>query len=225
MNYLGKVIAIVWKDILTELRTKEMLSSMLVFSLMVVVIFNFVFEPGSLAVRETTAGILWVAFTFAGVLGLNRSFIYEVDRGCLQGLMLCPVDHSAIYLGKVVGNLIFMTVMEAITWPVFAVFFNLSLLNPLPKLIPVALLSTFGFAAVGTLFSAIAVNTKTREVMLPVLLFPVAVPVIIHAVESTRAIFEGKPWRVITDSFLTLGAFDVIFLVLAILTFEYIIQE
>ncbi|MDZ7262405.1 MAG: heme exporter protein CcmB [candidate division KSB1 bacterium] len=223
MSYLKKVLAIVWKDLISELRTKEMVSSMLVFSLMVVVIFNLVFEPGSEYTKEIIPGVLWVAFAFAGLLGLNRSFIYEVDKGCLQGLMLSPVDRSAIYLGKMLGNLIFMTIVEAITLPIFTLFYNVNLFV-LP-LIGIILLGTLGFTAVGTLFSAIAVRTRSREVMLPVLHFPVVVPVILSAVRATGKILEGHSWSVILPWLKLLIGFDLIFIILSVWTFEYVIEE
>jgi len=225
MNIFRHIAALLWKDVLLELRTKEMLSSMLIFALMVVIIFNFVFDPGSPFLRQATPGILWVAFTFAGVLGLNRSFVHEVDKGCLKGLMLCPVDRSAIYLGKVTGNVIFIALVEMITLPIVVVFFNLSVTGQLPLLIAVVFLGTLGFAAVGTLFSAIAANTRTREIMLPVLLFPITVPLLIAAVKSTGLILAGRPGSDITGWVKLLVAFDLIFLVVSVLTFDYVIEE
>jgi len=183
MSFLQKVLAIVQKDVAVELRTKEMLSSMFVFALLVIVIFNFAFELRIENVRQVAPGVLWVTFTFAGMLGLNRSFVLEKDKGCLEGLLLCPVDRSAIYFGKMLGNVIFMTMVEAIILPIFSVLFNVSLFHPVLLLIVV--LGTLGFAGVGTLFSAMAVHTRAREVMLPVLLFPVVVPAMIAAVKAT----------------------------------------
>ncbi|MFQ5875885.1 MAG: heme exporter protein CcmB, partial [Dehalococcoidia bacterium] len=154
-GFTKKVIAIVWKDIVAELRTKEIFSAMFIFALLVIVIFNFAFELKGIDMVTIAPGVLWVAFIFAGVLGLNRTFIMEKDRGCMEGLMLCPVDRSAIYLGKMVGSVIFMLAVEAVALPIFAVLFNV-LIAPL-RLLPVILLGTVGFAAVGTLLSAMAV--------------------------------------------------------------------
>lgn len=225
MRFLKKVMVIVWKDILSELRTKEMLSSMFIFALLVIVIFNFAFELRVENIQEIAPGVLWVAFTFAGVLDLNRSFTLEKDKGCLEGLLLCPVDRSAIYLAKVLGNAIFMFVVEAIALPIFAVLFNLSIFGSLPQLITIIILSTIGFAAVGTLFSAMSVNTKTREVMLPLLLFPIAVPVLIAAVKSTGKILDGSSFTEIASWLKLLVAFDIIFLVVSFLTFEFVVEE
>jgi heme exporter protein B len=223
VSFLHKVMTILWKDIVCELRSKEMFTSMFIFALIAVVIFNFAFDLRVESAENIAPGVLWVAITFAGVLGINRSLALEKDRGCLEGLMLCPVDRSAIYLGKMLGNVLFMLAMEAVALPVFSVLFNISLLNP--TLLAIVAFGTLGFAAVGTLFAAIAVNTRTREVMLPVLLFPVIVPLVISAVKATEGVLsggggmEGPPWISL------LAGFAVIFLVVSTLTFEYVLEE
>ncbi len=217
------MLTIVQKDLAVELRTKEMLSSMFVFALLVIVIFNFAFELRVENVREVAPGVLWVTFTFAGMLGLNRSFVLEKDRGCLEGLLLCPVDRSAIYFGKMLGNVIFMTMVEAIILPIFSVLFNLSLFHPV--LILIVVLGTVGFAVVGTLFSAMAVHTRAREVMLPVLLFPIVVPAMIAAVKATGGILGGQLFSEIAHWVRLLVAFDVIFLAISFMTFDYVVEE
>lgn len=223
MSFLRKVLVIVQKDVAVELRTKEMLSSMFVFALLVIVIFNFAFELRVQNVREVAPGVLWVTFTFAGMLGLSRSFVLEKDRGCLEGLLLCPVDRSAIYFGKMLGNVVFMTIVEAIILPIFSVLFNVSLFQPVLLLIVV--LGTLGFAGVGTLFSAMAVHTRSREVMLPVLLFPVVVPAMIAAVKATSGILDGLPVSDIAHWLRLLAVFDVIFLALSFMTFDFVVEE
>lgn len=224
LKFSKKVWAIVKKDVLAELRTKEMFSSMFVFALLVIVIFNFAFDPGMEYVIDVAPGILWVAFTFAGILGLNRSFVQEQENNCLQGMMLTPVDRGAIYLGKFMGNLLFMMLMELVALPLFVLFFNLSILPQLPAMILIMILSTIGFSAVGTLFSAMSVTTRTREVMLPILLFPVVVPVIIAAVKATGKILGGKGIDDIISWVNLLTGFDIIFLVVCFLTFEYVVE-
>jgi heme exporter protein B len=225
MSFLKQAAAIAWKDILAEARTKEMLSSVLVFCLLVIVIFNIAFDPGSQYLQEVIPGILWVAFTFAGTLGLNRSMFAEQENGCLQGLLLCPLDRSAIYVGKLVGNILFMLLVEVIVLPLMAVLYNVNLMPSLGALIIIIVLSTIGFAAVGTLLAAMTVNTGTREVLLPILLFPVVVPVIIAAVKSTARVLQGNPWSLIVPWIKLLVGFDIIFLVVSFLTFEYVIGE
>jgi len=223
MRFLRKVLVIVQKDVAVELRTKEMLSSMFVFSLLVIVIFSFAFELRVENVREVAPGVLWVTFIFAGMLGLSRSFVLEKDKGCLEGLLLCPVDRSAIYFGKMLGNVIFMTTVEAMILPIFSVLFNISLFQPILLLIVV--LGTLGFAGVGTLFSAMAVHTRAREVMLPVLLFPVVVPAMIAAVKATGGILDGQPVSEIAHWLRLLVVFDVVFFAISFMTFDYVVEE
>ena len=192
MAYLRKVFAVVAKDVAAELRTREMLSSMFVFSLLVILIFNFAFDLRAENQKTLAPGVLWVAIAFAGMLGLSRSFIIEKDRGSMEGLLLTPVDRSAIYLGKMLGNLLFIGIVEIIILPIFIVLFNLSAAH-LPLLVGVMILGTIGFAGVGTLFSAMAVHTRAREVLLPILLFPVVIPVMLASVKLTAAILDGVP--------------------------------
>lgn len=223
MKEIGdKVLAIVWKDILSEVRTREIATSLVAFALLVIVVVSFALEPGELT-SPVAAGILWVAFTFAGVLGLSRSFVMEKDKGCLQGLMLCPVDRSLIYLGKMLSIVVFMLVVEAIILPVFVILLDQPLFPP--QLAVIALLATIGFAAVGTLFSALAVNTRARDVMLPLLFLPVASPVIIAAIRSSGLALSGESWGAIASWLGIMAAFDVIFLVVSPLVFEFVIEE
>jgi heme exporter protein B len=224
MNYLRKILAIVWKDIIAELRTKEMFSAMFVFAVLVIVTFNFAFElRGVDRVREAAPGILWVAVTFAGVLGLNRAFVLEKDRGCLEGLLLAPVDHTAVYFGKMISTLLFMLVVEAFLLPVFTAFFGVNLLNL--RLVLIVVLGTFGFAGVGTLLSAMTAQTRAREVLLPILLLPVAAPVLIFAVKATAGALDGLPLSDIARWLEMLVAFDVIFPAVAFMAFDYVVKE
>jgi len=225
MTLYRKVAAILWKDLLSEFRTKEMIFSMLVFSLMVTVIFNFSFPPGSEFIDDALPGILWMTFVFASLLGMNRTFVYEVDKGCLQGLMLAPMSRSAIYISKLLVNFVFIMLVELTMLPFFSIFFHLDLLGIIWPLLLVVACSTLGFAIIGTLFAAITVNTRTREVMLPILHFPVAIPIIIGAVQATAALLQGQGWDAVWGWLRMIIAFDIIFLVVSLLTFEYIIEE
>ena len=191
---------------------------------MTVLIFNFAFDPTPAVVTLVVPGILWVAFTFAGMLGFNRSFILEKDKGSLDGLLLCPVTRDVIYLGKLMGTFLFMVVVVvALLLPVFAVIYNFSLF--IPELLLIAAMATLGFAAVGTLFSAVAVNTRSREILLPLLLLPVAVPVIIAAVEATAAILDGASLGELGRWWQLLLAFDVIFLIISAFLFGAVLEE
>ncbi len=218
-----KIIAIVWKDIISEIRSKEIGGSVLVFCLLVVVIFNFAFQSDEAAIGLVAPGILWVSFTFAGVLGLNHIFAAEKENSCLEGLMLCPVERHVIYWGKLIGSLIFMLVVEAIITPIFLALYNLPIL--LPGLALIIVLATLGFVSVGTLFSAMAANTRAREIMLPVLFLPIVIPVIIAAVKATGLILDGEPWGELWTWLQIIIAFDVIFLVISALVFEFVIEE
>ena len=216
---------IVWKDLMLEFRTKEILSSMFVFTLLVVIIFSFAFQGETADVKRLSSGILWVAFTFAGVLSLGRSFIFEKDEHCLEGLLASPLSRGSIYLGKMLANFIFMGIVEIVIFPIFAVFFDFDIFYFFGRLIPIFFLSTLGFASVGTIFSAVSVNTKTREVMLPILLFPVIVPVIISAVRCTATILDGGSFVEIASWLKLLIVFDIIFLVVSFLGFQFVVEE
>ncbi|MDP6043119.1 MAG: heme exporter protein CcmB, partial [Dehalococcoidales bacterium] len=191
MKFWHQVISITWKDTFSEIRTREVISSVLVFTLLVIVIFNFAFGANQETLRLVAPGILWVTFTFTGVLSLNRAFIPEKEQGCLEGLMACPISREAIYVGKMLASLLFMLIIEAIALPVFAFLFNLPILT-LP-MVTITILATIGFVAVGTLFSALAINTRAREMVLPILFLPVMVPVIISAVNASKMALSGKP--------------------------------
>lgn len=224
MNFLRKVAAVAWKDLQAEWRTREVFSAMFVFALLILIIFNFALELRAENARALVPGILWVAFTFAGMLGLNRSFIQEKDRGSLEGLLLCPVDRSAIYLGKMLANWALMALVAVFILPVSFVLFNLPF-GALPMIVVVTVLGTLGFAGVGTLFSAMAVNTRAREVMLPLLLFPMAVPLIIAAVKLTAGIMDGLAGAELARWWQLLVGFDAIFFTLSFITFDYVIEE
>ena len=225
MSYLRKILAIVWKDIVAELRTKEMFSAMFVFSVLVIVVFTFAFDlrVSGERVRQVAPGALWVAFTFAGILGLNRAFVAEKDRGCLEGLLLAPVDHTAIYFGKMISTVLFMLVVEALMLPVFTAFFGVNLFDL--RLVVVILLGTAGFASVGTILSAMTAQTRAREVLLPILLLPVAAPVLIAAVKATAGLLDGLTMAEISLWWQLLLAFAVLYPAIAFMTFDFIVKE
>lgn len=221
--YLRALGAIVWKDLAAELRSRELLSAMLVFALLVILIFNFALELDAKARANVTSGVLWVTFAFAGTLGLNRSMSQEKDRGCLDGLLLAPVDRSAIYFGKALGNLIFMMVVEIIVLPVYSALYNINLFHP--GLILVILLGSIGYVAVGTLLASMAVQTRTRDILLPILLFPVVIPVFIAAVKASSGFLQSIPMDEIVPWLNLLIVYDVVFTALAFMVFDYIVEE
>ena len=220
---LRATFAIVRKDLTAEVRSKELVSALLVFSLLVVLIFNFALELDKAARENVAAGVLWVTFPFAGTLGLNRAFAAEKDRGSFDGLLLAPVDRAAIYFGKLIGTLIFMLTVEAIVIPVFGILYNINLFRPL--LLLVVLLGTFGYAVVGTLLASMAMHTRARDVMLPILLFPVAIPVIIAAVKASAGILLASDWGEIAPWINLLVVYDTIFIAIAYMVFDYLVEE
>jgi heme exporter protein B len=225
MDYIGKVLAIAAKDLISETRAKKLMPAMLVFSLTVIIIFNFLFEPGTQNLDALAPGILWVAFSFAGMLGLSRSFAVEQEQGALRGLMLAPMDRSAIFLGKLLSNLVFLFGVELISLLAFGIFFNVNIFQFLPGLGAVLGLATFGFVTVGSLYSAMASNIRLREILLPVLLFPIIIPLLIAAVQLTTEVLKGQPLEAARGWMNLLIGYDGIFFVVGLLTFEHVIGE
>ena len=222
-GYLRAISAVVWKDLTTELRDRELLSAMLVFALLVILIFNFALELDIRARETVTSGVLWVTFAFAGTLGLNRSMAVEKDRGCLDGLLLIPVDRSALYFGKALSNLIFMLIVEAIVLPVYSVLYGVNLFHP--GLISVILLGSVGYAAVGTLLSTMAVQARTRDVLLPILLFPVVLPLLIAALRACNGFLQGFEMVEIWPWINLLIVYDIVFIAVAFMVFDYVVGE
>ncbi len=222
-SYLRAVAAIVWKDLSAELRSKELLSAMVVFAVLVILIFNFAFIVNPAALAEVSAGVLWVTTVFTGTLGLNRSLATEKDSGSLDGLLLAPVDRSAIYFGKALGNLLFILIVEAVILPLFTILFNVPMFQPL--IVGIVLLGAIGYSAVGTLLAALAVHSRSRDVMLPILLFPVAVPVLIAAVRATAGVLGGSEWAEIAPWLNLLIGYDVIFVAVAFMVFDFVVEE
>lgn len=224
-SYFGRVMYIALKDLKVEVRSKERLYAMMVFSILVMVIFNFAFDPGADYIREVAPGILWVALVFSATLGLNKTFASEKEQDCLQGLMLSPLDRSGIYFGKVLSNTLLSLIVAMLTLPFFAVFFNISLVDVFLPLTLVVVLATIGFIAVGTLFAAISVGVKRGEMILPILLFPIEVPVIIAAVKATSMILDGRMLVDYSMWLKILVLFDIIFLMVSFVTFDYLVEE
>lgn len=224
-GFLRALSAITWKDISAELRSRELLTAMLVFSLLVILIFNFALDldPETRKQSTITSGVLWVIFTFAGTLGLNRSMATEKDRGCMDGLLLAPVDRSAIYFGKALSNLVFMLLVEIIVLPVYSLLYNINLFDP--GLLLVILLGSIGYVAVGTLLSAMAVQARTRDVLLPILLFPVILPVVLAAVKASTGFLDNLPMSEISPWLNLLIVYDIIFTAVAFMVFDFVVEE
>ncbi len=222
-SFLKAVFAILQKDISAEFRSRELLSAMLVFSLLVILIFNFALELDVKVRQSITAGVLWTTFAFAGTLGLNRSMAVEKDRGCLDGLLLAPVDRSVIFFGKMLSNLTFMLIVTIIILPVYSVLYNVNLFRL--DLLGVILLGSIGYSAVGTLIAAMTVQTRTRDVLLPVLLFPIVISLLIAALKVSNGLLNGAEFSEISAPLNLLIAYDVIFISIAFMVFDYVVEE
>jgi heme exporter protein B len=217
------ILAIIFKDIVIELRSKESISAMLMFGILVLVIFMFAVDP-SVDRLLVAPGTLWVAFSFAAILGLNRSLSMELDNDCLQGLLLAPIGRGELYVGKVASNFAFMMIAEIIVLPIFVILNNLSFNLQFLKVVAIACLGTLGIASVGTILSTIAANTRMKEVMLPILQIPLTIPVVIAAVEATRVVLTNDPEEISSWLYILAG-FTIVYLTVSYLVFEFAVEE
>lgn len=215
--------AVVWKDLSAERRSREIFSVMLVFSLLVVFISNFALDLNPKTQREITAGMLWITFTFAANLGLNRSMAIEKENNCLDGLLLAPVDRTAILFGKIIGNMLFILMVEVIMVPLFSIFNNVNLLNP--GFLITLVLGSIGYVTVGTFLSTITVQTRTGNLLLPILQFPIVLPVIISAVRASTFFLQDQPMDLIWPNLNLIIAFNVIYLAAGYILFDYLVEE
>lgn len=222
---LRQILAVVSKDILLELRRREVLPTLFVFGVVVLVILHFSLETDRQLRDEVSPGVLWVAFTFAGILGLNRSFALERENQALEVMQLAPMDAGAIFLGKWLSTTLFMLLAELVLLPVFIVMFEQELTLSWLRLFGVMALGTSGFCAVGTLFSAVAINTRMRDVLLPLLVFPVVLPVLIAAVECTRVLLLEGEREVYRQGLNMLIGCNLIYLVVSFLIFGFVLEE
>ncbi len=222
-QYWRVVKTIVWKDLNIEIRQKTLVSALLIFSFMVTLIFTFALELDKSTRENVAIGVLWVTFVFSSTLGLNQTFAYEKDRGSLEGMLLSPIDYTAIFIGKFISTYIFVVIVEIIVIPMFYILYGIPLFSPVFLLI--VLLGSFGYTLVGTLLATIAMRTRAREIMLPILLFPVSMPIVIAAVQCSNAIISGANWGQFSSAFNIVVVYDIIFLGVAIMTFDYLIQE
>jgi heme exporter protein B len=225
MSYLRVILLVAGKDLRTELRSREQFVTLLFFSLLVLVVFNFAFDFTVIDFVSLGGGILWVAFIFSGVLALNHSFQIEREQDRIQGILMAPIDRSAFYLGKVAATVLFMGLVEAILLPVSVLMFNFQFSSRIVITLGVLLLNTVGFAAVGTLFAAITTQTRRGELLLPLLLFPAAVPIALAAVKATSHVLAGRPFARYEPWIALSAAYDAIFLAAAVLLFDYALEE
>lgn len=229
MNF-SSIWAIVKKDVVAELRTKEMVVSMFLYVMLAMVIFNYAFDAVKNDLTPFGGGLLWTAFLFMSMLGLNRSFVHEKDEGCMDGLLLSPVDRTSIFFGKMLGNLLFLVIVQLLAIPVFIVFFIRSdFAGQLGPFILSVLLSDIGLTAIGTLLATISINSKMRDMLLPIIFLPVSIPLVISAVLSSGGFLAAvkSPDEVaqVYSAMKFLVAYDIIFLLIAFALYDYVVGE
>ncbi len=224
-EYLRIVWAIVAKDAVVEWRTKTAFLSALVFAILVLSVLYFARDPTAVSSLAVAPGALWVTFTFAAMLGLNRGFLLERENGAMDGLLLTPAPRTAIFVGKMSANLLFVGLIELISIPLFVLFYNVSITAGLPALLGVTAMATVAFVAIGTLLSSMVVRTRFAELMLPVLFLPFLIPPIVGAVQVTARVLGGRPLSEMAGWLKLLAAFDITFCVLAVLLFEATLDE
>ncbi len=224
-RFLRLALAVAAKDLRVELRTRTSLLSAAVFAVLVLMVFNFARDPTAVATIDLAPSVLWVTVAFASVVAMNRAFTVERENAAFDGLLLAPVSREVLYLGKYLANLAFVLVVEAITLPLFVLFFNINLGHALAGLCAALALATAGFVAVGTVFSAMVAKTRFAELMLPILLLPFMVPPLIFAVKVTVPLFAGRPLSDVTPGLRFLALYDVAFVTLSILLFSAVVDE
>lgn len=224
MSYFQVIAAIVKKDILMEMRTKQVINAALVFAVLFVVVFSFTMEIGSNMEQKLSGGIFWVSVAFAGILSFNKTIGSETDNGSFEALMLAPVDKSAVFFGKVISNMLFLFLVEVILIPLFLVFYNVNIIGH-PLMAAVIILSTYAYSLIGTLFSIISVRTSSKEIMMPVLFLPFMVPVIIAAVLATNVFILGGQIQFSYNWIKLTAVFDVIFTAIIYGIFSLIIED
>ena len=213
-----------WKDLLIEHRSKETLNALFFFALLLLFVFQFTLGPDRERLAGALPGLLWLGFILSGLLGLGRAFVVERENDCWEALLLAPGDKSAIYVGKLAGNLLLMFIVEAMLLVLFGVFFNLDLVPALPALVVVIGLGTVGFAAIGTLFAAMTTQVRARELLFPVLLLPAQVPVLLATVKATEAVLLGEPLGAVAHWLKLLAAADVVYVAVGVLTFDFVLE-
>jgi heme exporter protein B len=224
VTFARRALVVAWKDLLVERRSKETLNALLFFSLLLLFVFQFALGPDRERLAGVLPGVLWLGFILSGLLALGRTFLVEREHDCWEGLLLAPGDKSAIYVGKLAGNLALMGVVETLVLGLFVVFFDIDLSRAFPGLVAVVALGTVGLAAVGTLFAAMTAHIRAREVLFPVLLLPVQVPVLLATVKATEALLLGEPLSAVAHWIKLLAAADVVYVVVGLLTFDVLLE-
>ena len=224
MSFARRALVVAWKDLLVERRSKETLNALLFFSLLLLFVFQFALGPDRERLAGVLPGVLWLGFILSALLALGRTFLIEREHDCWEGLLLAPGDKSAIYLGKLGANLLLMAVVETLVLALFVVFFDIDLGRAFPGLVLVVALGTIGLGSVGTLFAAMTAHVRAREVLFPVLLLPVQIPVLLATVKATEALLLGEPLGAVAHWVKLLAAADVVYVAVGLLTFDVVLE-
>jgi heme exporter protein B len=223
--FIRQVLALLVKDLKTEWRTREIFTSMFVFAMLVIVVFNFAIGADPELIRQVVSGVVWVALLFATVLGLQRAGQMESEEDSLEGVLLALHDRSALFVAKMIAQMLYLLLVVICTLPLCSIWFRIDFLVCIGTLGIVFALGMLGLSIVGTLFSMIALHTRAREVMLPILFLPVSIPLTIAAVYATAQLIAGKGLRDIADYLTLIGIFDIVFFTLALMVFDYIVED
>jgi heme exporter protein B len=224
VSFARRAWIVVWKDVLVERRSKQTVNTLVFFAVLLMFVFEFTLGADRERLAAVLPGILWLGFVLSGLLGLGRTFVAERDNDCWEGLLLAPGDKAAIYVGKLGGNVLLMLLVETLLLALVALFFNVDLGHVLPELALVIGLGTLGFAALGTLFGAMTAHTRARELLFPVLLLPVQVPMLLGTVRATEALLRGEPLGAVTHWLQLLVVADVIYVVVGVLSFDFVLE-
>ena len=224
-RYFAQIGAIVWKDLLLELRSRERLTSMGAFAVLAGVLFSFSIDTATVRPQDVAAGLVWMTLVFGGLLGVGRTFHLEAQDGAFQGVLTSPTPKDAVFLAKTLANFVLLYVVSLLVLAVFALFFGLELGENLGWVVFVLGLGSLGFVALGTLFAAIATGTSMGETLLPVLVFPLLVPMVVYGVSSTDRLIGGRPLAEVEGNIRMLGAFAVSALAAGAVLFRYVVEE
>jgi heme exporter protein B len=225
MEYLGQVYAIIWKDLLLELRTRERIVAMAAFAVLAGVLFNYSIDTTVVRPQDIAAGLVWMTIVFGGLLGLGRTFYLEAQDGAIQGVLTSPTPKDAVFLGKTAANFILLFFVELLVLGVFTLFFGLDLGRSPGALVLALGLGALGFVALGTLFSAVSSGTRMGETLLPILVFPLLVPMIIYGVSATGRLLAGRPVAEVAGNLKMLAAFALVATVAGAGLFRFVVEE
>lgn len=225
MTYLLQLRAVLWKDLVVELRTRERTVSMAGFTVLVAVLFNHAIDPARVAIQDVAAGLLWMTVVFAGMLGIGRTFQLEAEEGAFQGVLMSPAPKDAVFLGKVAANFVILLLITILALVVFGLFFHLDYGSRPALLLLVLALGILGFVSLGTLFSAMSSGSAMADTLLPILVFPLLVPMIIYGVSATDRLLAGRPVDEIAGQLRMLAAFALVALFAGAGLFRFVVEE